>query len=421
MMTSLKGEMVLKETLPPQSKALVEKAERVARDVVGPLAETWDRENRFPAELFQALRKERLNAMTAPREYGGQGIGPDTDNPLPVWLVTKALATMDSSSSHCQQVHTNMVHTVAQLGTPEQKERYLRPAAEGGAVFGGWGSEQDGRPPEPGARRTIARKVKGGYELTGKKYYSTNAGGAKYAIVFGYLEDAPDPVSGLLLCAVDCESRGVTVNKAWWDQATGMRATVSHEVDLDRVFVSDDAIIGPPGAYWTQKMQARYLPQFSANFQGVGAHVFSYGVTYLRERNRTKNEFIQRYLGEARICLETAELLLGETAERYKERRYPEAFHYSSMLRAYSELSIRRVVDLVQSACGASVYMRPNPMERILRDWQFYCRHENSDLILTAVGKTELGVASEGAEAFGFARDLGGARSISLIDREAKG
>ncbi len=395
---------MLKEKLSAPSLKLVETAERIGAEVIAPNAETWDRENRFPHELFGALHRAKLDAMCVPRELGGLGIGPDTDDPLPVWLVTRALASADSASCHSQQVHTNMTHTVALLGTPEQKERFLRPVVEAGAIFGGWGSEQNGQPPA-GERSafTVAHRVSGGWELSGRKFYSTNAGAAKFAIVFAFPDNVANPMSQLLLCAVDCESRGVKVQPRWWDQATGMRATVSHEVDFERVFVADDAVIGSPGSYWTSQVQARYLPQFSSNFQGVGAHLFEYAVKYLRDRRRTADAFIQHHLAEAKVTLVTAELLLAETAELYRTRRYPQAFDYSRMLRAYSQTAVQRVVDLVQASCGSSIYMEPSPISRIMRDWQFYCRHENLDLILTAVGRTIFDLGGEGSpEAFGF-------------------
>jgi alkylation response protein AidB-like acyl-CoA dehydrogenase len=395
---------MLKERLSSSSAELVATAQRIAAEVVAPNAETWDRENRFPHELFDALHRARLDAMCVPREYGGLGIGPDTDDPLPVWMVTRAIASADSASCHAQQVHTNMTHTVALLGTPEQKGRFLRPVAEAGAIFGGWGSEQNGQPAS-GERPAfmVAHRVSGGWELSGRKFYSTNAGAAKFAIVFAFPDNVANPMSQLLLCAVDCEGAGVKVQPRWWDQATGMRATVSHQVDFDRVFVADDAVIGPPGSYWTSQVQARYLPQFSSNFQGVGAHLFDYAVRYLRERRRTSDTFIQHHLAEAKVMLVTAELLLGETAELYRTRRYPDAFDHSRMLRAYSQMAVQRVIDLIQAACGSSIYMEPNPVSRIMRDWQFYSRHENLDLILTAVGRTIFELGGEGSpEAFGF-------------------
>ena len=397
---------MIKEKLSASGAKLVEAAERIAAQVVEPNAPIWDRENRFPHELFSAMHAAKLDAMCVPQEFGGLGIGPDTDDPLPVWLVTRTFASVDSASCHAQQVHTNMTHSVALLGTPGQKERFLRPVAEAGAIFGGWGSEQSGQPPSGERPKfTVAHRVSGGWQLSGRKFYSTNAGAAKFAIVFAFPDNVPDPMSQLLLCMVDCESPGVKVKPRWWDQATGMRATVSHEVDFDQAFVPDDAIIGPPGCYWSSQVQARYLPQFSSNFQGVGAHLFDYAVKYLRERRRTSDPFIQHHLAEAQVTLVTAELLLAETAELYQTRRYPQAFNYSRMLRAYSQSAVQRVIDLVQACCGSSIYMEPGPISRIMRDWQFYCRHENLDLILTAVGRTIFDLGGEGSpEAFGFGR-----------------
>lgn len=131
----------------------------------------------------------------------------------------------------------------------------------------------------------------------------------------------------------------------------------------------------------------------------------AYAVNYLRERRRTSDPFIQHHTAEAKIMLVTAELLLAETAELYRIRRYPQAFDYSRMLRAYSQTAMQRVIELVQASCGSSIYMDPGPVSRIMRDWQFYCRHENLDLILTAAGKTIFGLGGEGnPQAFGFGR-----------------
>lgn len=249
----------------------------------------------------------------------------------------------------------------------------------------------------------MAHRVDGGYELTGRKFYSTNAGAAKYGLVFAYPDDVDNPLDHLMLLAVDCEGPGVHVHEAWWDAATGMRSTGSHEVEFDRAFVDDESVIGPPGAYWTRQVQARYLPQFSSNFQGVGAHMFDHAMRYITERRRTKSDFTQRYMAEARIQLTAAELMLGRAADLYRERRMTEAYDASRMVRAFSEFAVRRVIELVQASCGSSFYMGQGEMERVLRDWQFYSRHENVDLILRALGRSEFGLGGEGtAAAFGF-------------------
>ncbi|MBF6569704.1 MAG: acyl-CoA/acyl-ACP dehydrogenase [Candidatus Binataceae bacterium] len=387
----------LRNHLSPSSLKLLDKAQAIAREVIAPKAVEWDRDARFPYEMFQAMHSEKLDALTIPKALGGLEIGPDGGEPLALWLITKTLATADSSASQCQQLHNNTALAIKLLGTPEQQERYLRPVVEQGAILGAWGAEGHSK------TSTVAQRVSGGYQITGTKMFATNAGAARYAAVVAFPEGSRDPNADMMFCMVDCQAPGVTVKPQWWESATGMRATWSHEVRLDRVFVADEAILGPPGGYLGLQIQARVLPQFSANFQGVGAHVFEFGLDYLRTRERTGDAFIQHHIAEAQTLLVSAEMMLGRTAELYAARDYPEAFHYSRMVRAYSEMSINRVVQLVQNCCGSSVYLEPSPLARILRDWHFYSRHENLDLILSQIGKTIFQLGGETSfEAFGF-------------------
>ncbi len=378
----------------------------VAAEVSTPLAATWDRDNAFPSELFAALRTAGLTAMTVPRHLGGLGLGPDAPepDPLTVWLVTRTLAGADSASCHAVQVHTNAVHCVAMLGTDEQQQRYLCPVVEEGAVFGFWGSEQSGAPTGSGTPPfTVARRVEGGWRLNGRKFYSTNARGARYGIVFAVPEGARNPMAELLLFVVDCRSEGVSVARDWWNRATGMRATTSDEVVLDEVFVADHGVIGGPGAYWSHNVQARYLPQFSANFQGVGRHFVDHAGRYLVGRGRAGEAETRRRIGEANVQLAAADALLRKVAEFYEARDLPAAYHYSRMLRSFSQLAVERVIRLTLDACGASVHFDSHPFSRMLRDWESYSRHERLDLLLETLGGEDLsGNVAEGPAAFGF-------------------
>jgi alkylation response protein AidB-like acyl-CoA dehydrogenase len=369
--------------------SIVQQAEEMASNVVSELAPEWDRDARFPEELFDAMRDTRLNALTVPSSLGGLGLGPDAhepdvDDPLTIWLVSKALARADGSSGHNQQNHTNVVHTTSFLGSEEQLSVAVRAVVEEGAVFGGWGSELSGKPPE---QFTVAKRVPGGYKLYGSKLFSTNAGAARYANVFAYPEDVKDPIGEVMVFLVDTDQPELRIDGSWWANATGMRATVSHKVDLDGLFVRDSDMLGEPGDYWGKMVQIRYLPQFAANFQGVGEHVLDYGIEYLRARKRTGSEWTQRAVAEAKIALVTADLLLKETAELMRAGDLAATARAGVMLRAYSEQAVGKVIANVQDACGASIYMTPHPLERVLRDWQFYSRHESLNLILTGLGK----------------------------------
>jgi alkylation response protein AidB-like acyl-CoA dehydrogenase len=386
----------VKDTLSPGGLALVEKAEQIASQVVAPLAPIWDKESRFPYELFSALHAAGLDSVFVPKEHGGLGLGPDTDDALTPWLVTKAIASADSSCSQCQQVHNNCCYTIAAVGSEQQRRSYFGSVVEQSVVMGGWGSEG-------GDGTTIAKKVPGGYELNGRKLFATNAGVARRALVTAFPEGKFNTTTDLLNFMINCESPGFRVEPGWWERATGMRASVSHEVVLDKLFVKDEDMLGAPGSYLSLQLQARVVPNFAANFQGVGSHVFDYGLNYLRQRKRFNDSFVQHHMAEAQTLLISAELMLAHTARLYSERKHDAAFHSSRMVRAYSESAVARVLDLVEASCGSSFHLMPSPMERVLRDWHFYRRHENRDLILSSMGKTIFGLGGEtSAAAFGF-------------------
>lgn len=377
------------------SRAL-EAAESIAASVVSPLASKWDAEGRFPSELFAALREPGLDAMAVPRDLGGWEIGPDTDDPLTFWKVIRTLASADSSSAHCVQGHTHSVHAVRTFGNSDQRKKFLGPVVGEGAVFGFWGSEQSGRPTAGGPPATKATRVAGGWELSGRKYYSTNGRAARFGVVFAVPSDSSDPVKDMMMCVVDCTADGFQVNPAWWESATGMRSTVSDELILDRVFVPDDAILGAGGDYWSKQVQSKYLSSFASNFHGVAQHLLTYGEAYLGERGRLTSAAVQQKFGQAQADVAAIDALLHQTAEVHRRGTLGEAAQQSRMLRSASEQATRRVIELVQESCGASVYFREHPFERILRDWSFFSRHENVELIQQAIGAFSFGL-SEGS------------------------
>ncbi len=391
---------------------LVAAAREIAQNVSAVHADVWDREMRFPQELFDAMANAGLNAMAVPARLGGLEVGPDTSDPLTFWHVIRELATADSSSAHTVQGHTHAAHAVRVFGSDEQHKKYLGPVVSEGAVYGFWGSEQNGKPAGAAPMSTRAKRVTGGWRVSGKKFYSTNGRTARFGVVFVVPEDAVDPVAEMMLCILDCTSEGVSVNTDWWNSATGMRATVSDEILLDNVFIPDDAVLGSAGDYWEKQIQARYMPSFASNFQGVARHVFDYGREYLAARNRLDSETIQLKFGEAASLIFSADAMLSRTAHVHLHGSRSQSSQAGRYLRSASETVTRRVIELVFESCGASIHMAENPTTRIVRDWEFFSRHENVELIRQAIGAVEFGISSgTSPEDSGFhASTVGGAK-----------
>lgn len=373
--------------LTERQRKLVEVASRLAQRFAE-RARKYDEANAFPEENFVDLREAGLLTMTIPAKYGGMGIGIDNGDPLAQWLVTKNVARGDSSTGQCLQVHTNMCHLISVLGTEEQRQKFLVPVVKEGAILGGWGSE--GRP--SGAvvmGGTRAKLVDGGYVLNGRKLYSTNAGPACFGVIFAYLDGVDDISQGLILPVIDARQPGVAIEPEWWD-ATGMRATVSHAVRLKDVFVPKGDVVGYPGAYVKEQFQARLHPQFSANFIGTAEAIYDFTVRYVGERGKGNDPYVQQHVGEMRIALEAANLMLVNCAWLWQSGQVQEAKIADNRLRIFADEATLKVLNLAIKACGATSLMKTYPLERLQRDLTFYTRHENFDAILATVGKEAL-------------------------------
>lgn len=378
--------------LTPRQQQLVNTAEELARGFARRAAR-YDEELAFPTENFVELHAHGFLAQTIPEQYGGLGLGIDNGDPLTQWLITKAIAKGDSSTGQCQQVHNNTLSLVALLGTEAQKRRYLTAAVTDGAVFTANGSE----PPlvtlgqRAATTTTVARKVPGGYVINGRKYYATNAGGNRYAMLAVMVEGARDALTGLILPMIEADAPGVTIEPTWWSHATGMRATVSHLVTLQDVFVSDDALLGQPGDYLRYGVQAKLLPRFASNFVGCAEAAYEFALEYLRSRGKVGDPYIQHYVADMRMSIQTMTLWLYHTAWLWRQQQTAQAQLAAHMYRVIAEKEALKVVQLAITACRAGATMSQYPLERIHRDLTFYARHENADNLKATVGKAELG------------------------------
>lgn len=376
-----------------RQKELVETAESLVPRFAGRAAR-YDKENQFPAENFAELREHNFLALTIPEEYGGLGLGIDNGDPLTLWLITKNIAKGDNATGQCLQVHTNVTQFISVNGTEEQKRRYLTDVVTNGAVTGGWGSEPPmvvlGQP----ARRagSFAKRVQGGYIINGEKYYCTNAGAAKYGGVGFVVEGARDAAEGMVMLMVDTSTPGVTVKPEWWNDATGMRATVSHLVKFDGVFVGDDQVIGKPGDYVRTKFQAKVLPQFASNFLGGAEAALDFALEYLKSKKRLDDPYVQHYLADMRMNVQTITLWLYHTAWLWQAGQVEQGQLAGHMYRCISEELSGKVIHAAIQACGATSTMSQYPLERIHRDLTYYLKHENCDSIKATIGKAVAGL-----------------------------
>jgi alkylation response protein AidB-like acyl-CoA dehydrogenase len=197
-----------------------------------------DRDASHPIENYRILREEGLLALNVPKKWGGSGVGL-----LGHTIAFEALAQGCPSTALAFNMHASVVMPI--LESPEVGEEVKARMADlvvrRGKLIGGNFSE-------PGHTSLIgerplsarARRVAGGWSVTGRKMFASMLEAADYVMVLAYPEDATTRSAGiLLLIPPDAPGRRVIAN---WD-VLGMRATRSDSLVLEDCRVPDDAVV----------------------------------------------------------------------------------------------------------------------------------------------------------------------------------
>src|ERR687883_761690 len=102
-------------------------AREVAKEKIETHAGEWDREHRFPRELYGELAELGLMGVCIPEEYGGAGA-----DYLSYILVIEEISRADAGVGVCLSVHTSAVTLpILTFGTDEQRARFVPPLARG--------------------------------------------------------------------------------------------------------------------------------------------------------------------------------------------------------------------------------------------------------------------------------------------------
>ena len=144
-----------------------------ALNEVAPTAAERDEEERFDREIFDKMAELGLTGIPWPEQYGG--IGSDY---LAYCIAIEELSRVDASIGVTLSAHISLAGwPIYKFGSEEQKQKYLRPMAQGEKI-GAYGLTEPGSGSDAGAMRTTAKLVGDEYILNGSKIFITNGGEA---------------------------------------------------------------------------------------------------------------------------------------------------------------------------------------------------------------------------------------------------
>jgi alkylation response protein AidB-like acyl-CoA dehydrogenase len=376
---------------------LQERARCLAADFATRAAQ-HDREASDPVENYAALRDAGFYGLNVPAELGGGGVG------LLGWsLAAEELAQGCASTALAFNMHLSVVGPMMEssIVPPATKERLAKMVVAEGKLIGGNFSEPttSGLVATP-VPLTRARRVDGGYRVTGRKAFASMIAVADYVMVLARPEEAAPPTAAMFLL-VPPDAPGRRVDHVW--DTLGMRATRSDSMTLDECFVSDDALLVATddvvpfrrdGANW---FWASYTPVY------LGIGVAAYRAISEIVKGRTPPGFTQslayhpdvrRQVGEMSVDLEAARLLTHHAAW-LSDTQGPTPATLSALYRAkyFVGEAVTRVTRTAMTLGGAHALFKASPLERFFRDGavapvQFPPR----DFCLSTLGMFELGL-----------------------------
>ncbi|CDQ46584.1 acyl-CoA dehydrogenase family protein [Mycolicibacterium neoaurum] len=236
----------------PEFAELLAWADAFVRDEVEPLDLIWPHLQFTPLDearravvdpLKHRVRDKGLWATHLGPELGGQGFGQ-----LKLALLNEILGRSQWAPIvfGCQAPDTGNAEIIAHYGTPEQKERYLRPLLDG-EVFSCYSMTEPQGGADPTQFRTAAVRDGDDWIINGNKFFSSNASTSSFLIVMVVTNPDVSPYQGMSMFLVPTDTPGVTIvrNSGLYGEADGEG---SHAlIHYDNVRVPDSALLGGEG------------------------------------------------------------------------------------------------------------------------------------------------------------------------------
>lgn len=350
--------------LPSEHQDLRESVRALALKEIAPFAHDVDENSRFPQEAFEALQRAGLAAAHVPMEYGGEGA-----DALAVVVIVEEVARVCGSSSLIPAVNKLGSLPLMLSGSHEQKERWLRPLAEGKAFS--YCLSESGAGSDAASLRTKAVKSGDKWIISGSKKWISNAGFSDFYTVMAST-DLEKRDAGITAFIVEKSDPGLSFGAH--EKKMGFRGSPTREVYFDNVEISDDRRISPVNEGFGVAMETLDHTRITIAAQALGLAQGALDIAsnYAHERqqfNKPIFDFqgIQFMLADMAMNIEAARQLTYVAAAK-SERGDSDLKFFAAACKTFaSDTAMKVTTDAVQ-ILGGYGYVSDYPVERMMRD-----------------------------------------------------
>ncbi|MHA1154270.1 MAG: acyl-CoA dehydrogenase family protein [Alphaproteobacteria bacterium] len=337
-----------------------------ARSKLAPIAAAIDETGEFPEATVKEMGQLGLMGLTVPPDDGGTHM--DT---VSYALVVEELAKVCGSHGLTVAAHNSLgCWPIWKYGTPEQKERWLKPACQGEFLLS-FGLTEAEAGSDAGGTKSTAVRDGDEWVLNGTKQWITNAHYAGALVITAVTKPDVPVGQGISAFIVPTDAPGFTVEKK--EDKLGMRASDTAPLVMDNVRLPADALLGEEGAgfrYFLETLDGGRI-SIAALALGIAEGAFIVARDYAKERIQfgkpiAKQQAVGFMLADMSTQIDAAKLLIFEAC-RLEDAHEPFGDASAKAKLFASEMAMKVTYDAIQ-VLGGYGFCREYPVERMYRD-----------------------------------------------------
>jgi alkylation response protein AidB-like acyl-CoA dehydrogenase len=357
---------------------------------VRPRVRGMDEQSMIPQDLIAQLFDLGVMGIEVPEAFGGSGA-----SFFHSILAIESLSRVDPAIAVLVDVqNTLVINALLRWASDAQQQKYLPRLAAG--TVGAYALSEAGSGSDAFALATQAVRAPGGWRLTGRKLWITNANEAGLFIVFANA-DPQAGYRGITAFLVERGFDGFRVGKK--EDKLGIRASSTCELILEECAVPESNVLGEIGKGYRTAIETLNEGRIGIGAQMVGLArgALDHAVRYTRERKQfgkavAEFQAVQHQLARAAAEIHGARLMVYEAA-RLRDARMPFLTEAAMCKLVASEVA-ERVTSLAVNLLGGNGFVKDYPVEKLYRDAKIGQIYEGtSNLQLQTIARQMLGDA----------------------------
>lgn len=351
--------------LPEDIQLLKQGVREFIDNEVEPYAMEIEEKNEIPEHIIEKSKEMGLFALSIPEEFGGLGL-----NMVGKCAILEEIGRTHNGFTTVIGGHTGIGGVgIVELGTAEQKKKYL-PEMATGEKIGAFALTEPQAGSEASNLKTTAVKKGDKYILNGSKHYITNAPIADIFTVMA-VTDPDKGAKGMTSFIVEKDTPGLSIGKI--ERKMGLHGSHSSEVFFENCEVPVENVLGKEGEGYVNalKILANGRAGLAARNLGSADKLLEMSLDYAHNRVQFgkpifEQQIIQHYLAEMALEIETLRSMVYRVAAMVDDKK--KVIKEAAMVKLFGSEVYGRVADKAVQIHGGLGYISEYPIERFYRD-----------------------------------------------------